>query len=121
MCLLGLRALGRVVGLRKPATVAKRLLGLRALGRRGWAAEPELEVARSLFELWASVLLTGKLCRKAELQPDPLRALHLRNLGRGLGLLMALSRYQEPFGSWSSSERKKEESSGVRPYVCAFM
>ncbi len=38
MCLLGLRALGRegrVVGLRKPATAAKRLLRLRALGRRG--------------------------------------------------------------------------------------
>ncbi len=72
-------ATGRVVGLRKPATAAKRLLGLRALGRRGWAAEPELEVkvARSPFELWAPVLLTGKPCRTAELQPDPLRALHL--------------------------------------------
>ncbi len=78
MCLLGLRALGqkgRVVGLRKPATAAKRLLGLRALSRRGWAAEPELEVevARSPFELWASVSLTGKQCRMAELQPDPRR------------------------------------------------
>ncbi len=74
------------MGLRKPATEAKRLLGLRALGRRGWAVEPELEVelARSLFELW--VLLTGKPCRTAELQPGPLRALHLRNRGRGLGL-----------------------------------
>ncbi len=63
------------MGLRKPATAAKRLLGLRALGRRGWAAEPELEVeaARSPFELWASVSLTGKPCRMAELQPDPRR------------------------------------------------
>ncbi len=25
-------------------------------------------------------------CRTAELQPDPVRALHLRNRGRGLGL-----------------------------------
>ncbi len=71
------------MGLRKPATAAKRLLGLRALGRKGWAVEPELEVELA-FELW--VLLTGKPCRTAELQPDPLRALHLRNRGRGLGL-----------------------------------
>ncbi len=43
---------GWVVGLRKQATAAKRLLGLRALGRMGWAAEPELEVevVRSPFE-----------------------------------------------------------------------
>ncbi len=109
------------MGLRKPATAAKRLLGLRALGRRGWAVEPELEVARSPFELWAPVLLTGKPCRTAELQPDPLRALHLRNRGRGLGLPTAWCRYREPFRSWSSSERKKEESSGVMPYVCAFV
>ncbi len=55
MCWIGLQALGRVVGLRKPATAAKRLLGLRALGRRVWAVEPELEVevARSPFGLWA--------------------------------------------------------------------
>ncbi len=43
-------------------------------------------MARSPFELWAPVLLTGKPCRTAELQPDPLRALHLRNRGHGLGL-----------------------------------
>ncbi len=84
MCLLGLWALGqtgRAVGLCKPATAAKRLLGLRALSRRGWAAEPELEVevARSPFELWASVSLKRKPRRTAELQPDPRRALHLRN------------------------------------------
>ncbi len=83
------------MGLRKPATAAKRLLGLRALGRRGWAAEPELEVevARSPFELWALVLLTGKPCRTAELQLNPWQALHLRNQGRGLGLPMAWCRY----------------------------
>ncbi len=59
-------------------------------GQRGGAVEPELEVevevARSPFELWPPALLTGKPCRTAELQPDPLRALHLRNRGRGLGL-----------------------------------
>ncbi len=69
-------------GLRKPATAAKRFLGLRALGRRGWAVEPELEVARSPFKLWAPVLLTGKPCRTAELQPVPLRALHLGRILR---------------------------------------
>ncbi len=39
-------------------------------GQRGWAVEPELEVevARSPFELWPLVLLTGKPCRTAELQ-----------------------------------------------------
>ncbi len=45
-----------------------------------------MEVARSPFELWPPALLTGKPCRTAELQPDPLRALHLRSRGRGLGL-----------------------------------
>ncbi len=126
MCLLGLWALGLkgwAVGLCKPATAAKRLLGLRALSRRGWAAEPELEVevARSPFELWASVLLTEKPCRTAELQPDPRRALHLQNRGRGLGLPTAWCCCLVPFGSWSLSERKKEESSELRPYVYAFM
>ncbi len=40
------------MGLRKQATAAKRLIGLLALGKRGWAAEPELEVevVRSPFE-----------------------------------------------------------------------
>ncbi len=100
---------------------AKRLLELRALDKRGWAVEPELEVevARSPFELWA--LLAGKPCRTAELHPDPLRALHLWNRGRGLGLPTAWCCYPEPFGSWCSSERRKEESSGVRPYVCSFV
>ncbi len=76
MCWLVLRALGRVVGLRKPAAAAKRLLELWALEEGGWAVEPELEVevARSPFGLRA--LLAGKPCRTTELHPDPLWALH---------------------------------------------
>ncbi len=123
--LLGLRALGRkgrADGLCKSAIAAKRMPGLRALSVGGWAAGLRREeVARSLFELRASVSLKRNPWCTDVLQPNLCRALHLRNPGRGFDLPTAWCHCLMPFGSWFSNERKKEESSEVRPRVCAFV